>query len=555
MTDIDTLRQRRELLEAEAEQARIDAAQHAIDTMRAFESYEIVDRFDFEPGYHFGDIGLVPQYLPVTGDRQDGQMAPVFRTEQDLAAIRGMARILTATMEPAIAAGNALESYVVGTGFGYAVTSKKGQQADDAVLAVANRVLDEFLDANDYRGDRETEGYRRAYRDGEALWLLHYQPDGTTVTRFCEPEQLTEQGSETWSDGSLRGQGIDVPFATSWRFGVHRAAHDAELILGYNILWDNLTPSYYPASHVEHWKRNVDRSVARGVSDFYAVRNTLQRWSKLHRNTAIGAAVQAAIAWIEEFAPGTTSASVGTLSAQTAAGSYNRLTPFGGKSTNVEHYPAGSIVRTESGRMYKEAPAGSNSPAFIAVAQAILRAMGLRWSMPEWLISADASNNNFASSLVAEAPWTKFCEREQAWLVQRHQSLLWKVLRHAYEFGPLGGLGLEWEAVQATLDIQIVPPAVAARDKLKEAQTAALQFRNGVLSRTTWQQQAGLDPEIEAANQAEEAEEAVAKAQAMLAQGLPAPGSKLPAPTAAEKEPNGEKEPEEPRPAREAWYP
>ena len=36
-----------------------------------------------------------------------------------------------------------------------------------------------------------------------------------------------------------------------------------------------------------------------------------------------------------------------------------------------------------------------NSPRFIEVVQSSLRYVGSRWAMPEYMISSDASNNNF----------------------------------------------------------------------------------------------------------------------------------------------------------------
>lgn len=517
--DLADIKALREETEAAVEFAKLTAAQHKLRTIRAFESYEIVDRFD-DADYR-GDWQGLPDLSPnMNGDRQDGQMYPVFQTEQDLTNIRGWGRILACTQEPGVAAMNALQSYVIGKGFSYGVTSRKGQAAPEKVLQLAQDVLKEFLDESAWVGDRESEAYLRLRRDGETFIVLNYQRDGRTQPRFIEPEQVTETSSTQWSDSYLASMGVNLPFATTWRFGVHRAAHDAETILGYNVLWDGAFPSYYPAEQIEHWKGNVDRNVARGVSDFYVVRNTLQRWAKLHRNTAIGAAVQAAIAWIETMALGATSSSVGTMSANLAAGQFNRNTGFGTRSTSAESYGPASIVRTENGREYNEGPGGKNSASFVLVMQAILRAAGLRWSMPEFLISGDASNANYSSTIVAESPWVKFCEREQGSLVQKHQAILWKVFQHSHKFGRLAEVGLDWESFKKLVDLQIVGPQVAARDQLKENQTYAIQRKAGVISIETWQQKVGLDPEIERTNMAAETEELVAKAEVMGKAGL-----------------------------------
>ena len=50
----------------------------------------------------------------------------------------------------------------------------------------------------------------------------------------------------------------------------------------------------------------------------------------------------------------------------------------------------------------------------VQIVQAGLRALGNRWDMPEYMISGDSSNANYASTLVSGAPFVTGIEWEQS---------------------------------------------------------------------------------------------------------------------------------------------
>ena len=101
--------------------------------------------------------------------------------------------------------------------------------------------------------------------------------------------------------------GCGEEFPSCWSFGIHTPARETDLALGYHVIYDGtgLDWDYIPAARMENFKRNVPANAKRGVSDFYPVLGDLEREAKLRRNTAEGAALQAAIAWIVETPPGT----------------------------------------------------------------------------------------------------------------------------------------------------------------------------------------------------------------------------------------------------------
>ena len=442
----------------------------------------------------FGGEGMAPATPATLEDRRDGRCLPLYETETDLARQRGAARRLALLTPVALGALDSLANYVFGSGFTLRV------EADDAPPAwrtAAQRVLDRLADDNDLAGLFDRELHHRVREDGEAFVQLVSHRRGACRLRFLEPEQITEPARPRPLEDWL---GVSETLVSSWSFGVHTPAEDPTGPLGYHVVHDSAGRdwNYLPVDQVEHLRRNVPRNAKRGVSDFAVIQADLEREAVLRRNTAEGAALQAAIAWILQ--PQTSDqAPLGIPRSEVPVA--HRATPVTTAYERVRRYPPGTILRPSAGLEYKPGPLGSERiPHFLQVGQAVLRSIGLRWSMPEYLISGDASNANYASTHVAESPFVKAREADQQYFRRHLQSLCWKVLRLAWRHGAFDHLGVPFDVLLDRLTIQIGVPAVASRDPRALAQTHELQLRLGLLSRRTAAAQAGLDFEQEQRN-------------------------------------------------------
>jgi hypothetical protein len=74
---------------------------------------------------------------------------------------------------------------------------------------------------------------------------------------------------------------------------------------------------------------------------------------------------------------------------------------------------------------------------------------------------------------------------------------MWRVVKSAAAVGRLP------RDVRRQVEIQAVPPSLAARDAWKEALAYRIEHSRGVLSPQTWSQRRGLDYDQEQANIAE----------------------------------------------------
>jgi hypothetical protein len=126
--------------------------------------------------------------------------------------------------------------------------------------------------------------------------------------------------------------------------------------------------------------------------------------------------------------------------------------------------------------------------------QAELRAIAARLVMPEFMLSSDASNANYASTMVAEGPAMRMFQRLQAEQVADDLQVMWRVVANAIAAGRLPS------EVQGAVDITGVPPTLATRDQLQETQRFQIENAAGILSPQTWSQRLGLDYGQEQAN-------------------------------------------------------
>ncbi|HWB13709.1 MAG TPA: phage portal protein [Pirellulales bacterium] len=463
-----------------------------------------------EVGYGYGP-GQQSPWLSTRSDRQDGRNRPMFATETELAAIRGAARLLANYNPNAVGILEHLTNYTIGEGFDYKCVDLSGGR--DELARRCQRVVDRFIDDNDFVGDVDAELFFRSRSDGEYFYGLWHQGHGRIEARIIEPEQVTEPAKSDDISEWLEYEGAD-----NWSFGVHVKADDTESIHGYYVQWTNnpqdwdylpggKCPCYSPPSGsacwVEHAKVNVSRKITRGLSDFFCAQVMLEAARKLLRNMGTGASIQAAIAWIVETAAGTLPATVTSLAASQSAGAYGQQTQQGSRSLQTARYDPGTVLYTPNGTQYKSAPMGSaNAPNFVLVYESMMRSLAVRWQMPEHMVTGSAANNDYASILEAGSPFEKAVRRKQQFYARSHNRILWKVLQFACEAGALGDI--DFPTLKQAVHLVIRPPRVAVRDRLKEVQADQILVGMGAMSPATAAANDGLDYKEEVADGAGE---------------------------------------------------
>ncbi len=396
-----------------------------------------------------------------------GALAPL--DEAQLAQIRAQCRALALTNEFAINGHENRISYIVGSGHAYRVTPR-GRDAQAATLAGrVQAVLDEFTRRNRWH-QRQQEIVRRKDRDGECFLRFFVDESGMTAVRFVEPGQVSTP-RERASD----------PAAS---FGIQTDPQDVETVLGY---W--IDGRWVDAAQIQHRKLGVDANVKRGLPLFYPVSKNLRRAEKLLRNMSVVAEIQSAIALIRKHA-GVTAAGLEQFVQNQADVSVT--SQWTGRTSHFRRYAPGTILDAAAGTEYDFPAAGIDAARYVAVLQAELRAIASRLVMPEFMLTSDASNANYASTMVAEGPAVKMFQRLQHDMIVDDLEVMQKVVQAAIMAGRLPDEAL------GEVEIRAIPPSLAVRDRLRDAQADQILVRLGAMSVQSMALRHGLDPEHEA---------------------------------------------------------
>ena len=461
-----------------------------------------LDPRDLGIGDHPGFYPMPPTSAGLTwlNRMRRGEFVPAFLTEQQLSIYRRRIRALVVNSEVALNAVNTHQSYAVGEGFRY----EAGPRTDDPaphLVASAQAVIDAFVEHNEM-ALREAEVVSRTLIDGEALVRLFPGRNGILSLRFVEPEHC-------WSPTGDSDENS---------FGVRTPADDVESVEGYWLVQgdpNNTRPELVDAAEVVHFKHPETPSTSkRGLSAFYPVETTLRAAEDLLASTVSLAKARAKIAWFRKLDGGLADVASALVNNQAAA---TATDPATGQAVNMERLRYGSVLTIPSTMDIEFPSANIAASEHVEIMQMVLRMVAARFSMPEYMLSADASNANYASTLVAESPFVKAMQRLQDWLARllgrnryggHRRSLVWRQLACAVESGLLPA------DVFRLVDVQVTGPSLVVRDVAKEAQVDKIQHELRIKSRTTIQLEQGLDPDVERANFAKEAEEPKQQPQA-----------------------------------------
>ena len=409
-------------------------------------------------------------------DRQFGSNYPFWVSEQQLAMIRAQARVI-AYMNPN-AAGflNGLTSYVIGNGYNYTVKAKKTSGIPDEAIEQIQEFINEFIEDNSWT-EMEQEIFLRSRRDGEAFIRMFPQEDGKMIIRTVEPEQIFQPGQSSYD----------------WSYGIQTDPDDVFDIKAYHVHY--LAPGgehdatdrmgeVVDAKNIVHIKVNVERAIKRGLSDFsYDTLDAFQQAGKLRRNLGEGAAVQAAIAAIRQH-DAASSSQVETF--VQAAIDYS-TSGMGGRQQDYQRMEAGSFLDIPKGMNYITPPGSANSGGHLEIMGALLRAAGNRHNAPEWMVSSDASNTNYASSLTAESPFLRNCLRLQKFYERPFLRVIKSALECAIKAGKLP------KGIMSHIDVEVKAPSVETRDKVGEASMNSMYVQMGAKSPQIVTQELGLD--------------------------------------------------------------
>jgi capsid protein len=454
---LDTARQR----QAELELASIDKRNRYLES-----TLDLYDRLvDFDAELFDPSGRQIWSKIPIEGFGS-ASIAIAYTTESEFGEVRNEARWLALQNEFAINGHENRISYIVGEGHEYTIEAKPGQEPADELVIQVREWFAEWRKENRWH-KRQQEIVRRRDRDGEAF--LRYFPDGQDGmlrVRFVEPEKVKDPEPK--------------PANSRIRFGIEFDADDAETPVAYYIDKEPVD-----AAEIQHRKANVDLASPRGLPLFYPVRKNLRRAEKQLESLSILGDIRARLAWIVKHKHNQTAVQT-MLDGKTDV----KVTTAKGGESNYQRYRPGTMAHVPEDTKY-EWPPTPDLQGYVVALQAELRAVASRLVMPEFMLTSDASNANYSSTMVAEGPAVKMFEREQADMIADDEEVIGRAVEHAVTSGRLPGEALDQVQITAT------GPSVRTRDRLKDAQADQILINNKAMSLPTLAARHQLDYEHE----------------------------------------------------------
>lgn len=412
-------------------------------------------------------------WLPIAGNLGGEKNRPAldrsgFATDLELEMARNHCRVLAERNEYVICAIENRQNYVIGEQHTYKVVAKADIDAPKADIRATQKLIDEWVYYCKW-GTRQREIVRRKDRDGEAF-LRFFEDEDSVYVRFVEPWQV-KPPDDNRDD----------------KFGIKTDPDDVETVLGY---W--IDGKEVDADEIQHRKANVDCNVRRGMPTFWPVRRTLAQIDELLIYLAYLAKARAKYTVVRKL-EGATLGQASTFVAGKA--DYTITDPTTGKARRFEPSRPGEVHTVNTKVSYEFPSSNIGGVDYQIIIKLLLQSVASRLNMPIWMLTSDVGDMAaYTASNTAESPSTKNFQTLQA--IQRDDDLevLWRVVQHGAENGRLR------KDIEELVEIQVGPPEVQTRDKLKDAQIRQADMAAGILSAQTASTEAGYDYDQEQTN-------------------------------------------------------
>lgn len=447
--------------------------------------------FQFPSGGFGGWIN--PAQLATRNNYLSGEQLPIYLNWWQLKSIRDRARFVHSTNEFAQGLVQCFQSFVVGaTGFKWRVASiDLKNPVPEEYLKRCQIALDMFREYNNLV-EVENEIVYRLHIDGEVFLRKFPQANGMLVIRFIEPELV-------------RGYSQDMGNPAE-SFGIVTDKDDINTVLGYNVIlkpYETQEPTLIRSKDIIHIKIGTNSNAKRGLTTFYPVFQNLANCEDILASTVTMAKARAKIAMIKKInnvTPDSMSDLVNSQVDATISGPLNNTN--GTETIKLERFGYGSIITAPANIDYEFPGANVDAAGLIQVLQANLRSIATRFGISETLMSGDASNNNYSSALIAEAPARRTFERWQGIIgrqlaesrFQPNRSLAWEQLYLAADHGIIP------ESILQNIRITSEAFSLQSREHQKEAEMNNMYHSMGVKSIQTIRAELGLDNDTESSN-------------------------------------------------------
>jgi len=295
----------------------------------------------------------------------------------------------------------------------------------------------------------------RCFRDGESFIRIFKKGEaGEFKLRFISPENISNPSGQI-----------------SW--GIETDPNDVETPLFYYYVLNGVLKEKIPADEIIHIKINVDSDVKRGRS----VLEPIMKWNKKYEqwldDRIILNKIRNSVALIKHI--GQTSA-VSTIVD-------NQKTNSGGITGKQDMFKPGSVFTATDNVKYEMLAPNVEARDTAVDGRNILLYIAAGVGLAEFIMTMDASNANYSSTMIAQNPtimmFTDYREFFSTYLKKIFKTFVTNLIED----------GLIDEDIST--DCEITYPTIIIEDVLKEVQALEVLMNNGAVSRQTACEKAG----------------------------------------------------------------
>lgn len=361
----------------------------------------------------------------------------------------------------------------------------------------------------------EDEIPNRAWRDGEAFIRRFVQAQNGPVEHEVAQEVLLRLSGLGVSVDDLREHLDEVPKGMVLlrlldpdqirdpqniiSHGIVTASNDVQTVLGY--LWNHSGDEvdFIGASEMLHIKLRVDSDVKRGRSVLEPLLKRDAQYDKWLDYRIALSLVRAAVVLLKKVQG--TKTQVTQVRDEQKKEREDAL-----RERQQKMLPPGTVVTHGPSVEWEFKHPNIQAQDAQHDGRAILLDMAAATGFPEYMFTGDASNANFASTMVAESPGVREFEDWQDTLTPPFKHIWRWVVVEGARANAIEGLGPE-KAME--MDVELAWPPMMSRDELKHTQANQIRHDGGILSREGWAKDDGVEWEVEKERLRAEREEAV----------------------------------------------
>ena len=323
---------------------------------------------------------------------------------------------------------------------------------------------------------RQDEIIRRTFRDGECF--IRYFVDkstGKTKIRFLEPAGISDPKNKH-------------------SFGIETDPDDIETPLRYYRSREGKLIEVIPAEDVQHIKIFADSNVKRGISFLYVIMPLLKKYEQWLNDRIVLNKIRSAMAIIRRISGSPAQLADIVRQESTRGGRQKMLKP-------------GSIITVSQGVDYQMITPNLQAQDVQYDGRNILLAIASATGLAEYMVSGDASNANYASTMVSESPSVREFEDWQEFFKEEFEIMFAKVVQAGIDFGPIPTSSTKTtieinqqeekqerrESIPTRVDCEIIFPPLIHRKLKEESEALLLHQRMGIVSNQTLAARLGYD--------------------------------------------------------------